>query len=337
MEEIDFTRKEPFELKVYDPKTYVVNKDLPGVIYMALNKITGMMYIGYSIDVIRRIRDHYKTSRHKKYYFYQHFNSRTKNNWIWYILKKDLTSNRSQLSIYEKYYIDLFKSYEYGCNSTKGGSDNCREGKIFYITDGVIDFNGTVREISNKLNVSNCHARNIFYKNKHIHGWVSIENKDIRESIIKSSKENMSVSKPYVKYSLFRPDVGIIEGFSKDLQEKYGVLVQSLRKTHSSKGFVLSEYQNIYEEKISICKKKTINRNLAKSIYNFLIDSRFILEYGNVRYFCNKGISLRTIRKSGKSKGYRFATEQEIFQYGTPEQIEEYKLKNQQNENRLSI
>ena len=92
--------------------------NLSGIIYLAINKINGKMYIGQTIDFKRRIYQHRiikdNCAIHKAIIKYGW------NNFEWHII--DIChGDANNLNILEKHYIEHFGTYHYGYNETFGG------------------------------------------------------------------------------------------------------------------------------------------------------------------------------------------------------------------------
>ena len=88
---------------------------------MATNKVNGKVYIGKTKRSLnQRIKEHLRDSKRKTLqhlYFYRALRKYGIENFDWHIL--DYTND--SLDILEMYYIDYFKSYYFGYNSTLGG------------------------------------------------------------------------------------------------------------------------------------------------------------------------------------------------------------------------
>ena len=93
-----------------------------GEIYMILNTITGMMYIGQTkYTAEKRYKEHIHIALHKKNNL-RLYNSMRKygvENFEMTVLETDVPEN--QLDEKEKYYISKFRTFENGYNNTKGG------------------------------------------------------------------------------------------------------------------------------------------------------------------------------------------------------------------------
>lgn len=88
------------------------------MIYLAINKVNGKMYIGKTKNPLEeRIKQHYRDSKKLDLYFYRAARKYGWENFEWHVLD----TSQDNLNILEKHYIDYFKSYYYGYNSTIGG------------------------------------------------------------------------------------------------------------------------------------------------------------------------------------------------------------------------
>ena len=90
-------------------------------IYKITNQITGYCYIGQSVDIAERWKQHAKCGLgidtpigNKLYASMQKDNIW---NFSWELLEE---CSKDQLDEKEKFYIELYQAYEYGYNSTKG-------------------------------------------------------------------------------------------------------------------------------------------------------------------------------------------------------------------------
>jgi len=96
-------------------------EDKPGI-YKITNIDSGKCYIGKSTNVKKRITDHFKSSIGIKTIADQavHHEIWKTGFWNWTI-EVIIYCDKEQLNELEKYYIDFFKSNEFGFNKTKGG------------------------------------------------------------------------------------------------------------------------------------------------------------------------------------------------------------------------
>ena len=91
-------------------------------IYKITDITTGLAYIGQSVDIKERFRQHIKTSlthgiaTNK---LYQTLQKSGQYNFTFEILEE---VDRSKLNERETYWINFYKTKEFGLNSTKGGS-----------------------------------------------------------------------------------------------------------------------------------------------------------------------------------------------------------------------
>lgn len=91
-------------------------------IYKITNLTTGQAYIGQSVDIKERFRQHIKTSlaygpaTNK---LYQAMQKSGQHNFMFEVLEE---VPRAQLNERETYWIEFYKTKDYGLNSTRGGS-----------------------------------------------------------------------------------------------------------------------------------------------------------------------------------------------------------------------
>lgn len=99
----------------------ILTKDTVCGIYKITNQTNDMCYIGQSVDIAKRWKDHAKcglgidTPASNK--LYKAMQEDGLYNFSWELLQ---TCDRDELDEREKYYIELYQSKEYGYNSTAG-------------------------------------------------------------------------------------------------------------------------------------------------------------------------------------------------------------------------
>lgn len=99
----------------------ILGSNVVSGIYKITNQKTNQHYIGQSVDIATRWKDHIKcglgidTPVQNK--LYQAMNKDGITNFTFELLEK---CDKTQLNEKEKFYIDLYQSYEFGYNSTKG-------------------------------------------------------------------------------------------------------------------------------------------------------------------------------------------------------------------------
>lgn len=93
-----------------------------GIIYQATNLINGKMYIGQTIRKLKtRITEHYHNVKNSNNKFSNALQKYSKENWKWEILVDNVPIG--QLNLFEKSYIWGLSTFEFGYNSTTGGSE----------------------------------------------------------------------------------------------------------------------------------------------------------------------------------------------------------------------
>lgn len=96
-------------------------EDKPGI-YKITNIDTGKCYIGKSTNVKKRIADHFKSSIGLASIAHQEVHDAIYKLGFWNWTIEVITyCDKEQLSELEKYYIDFFKSQEWGYNKKQGG------------------------------------------------------------------------------------------------------------------------------------------------------------------------------------------------------------------------
>ena len=99
----------------------ILTKDTVCGIYKITNQTNDMCYIGKSVDIAKRWKDHAKCGlgidAPASNKLYKAMQEDGLHNFSWELLQ---TCNRDELDEKEKYYIELYQSKEYGYNSTAG-------------------------------------------------------------------------------------------------------------------------------------------------------------------------------------------------------------------------
>ncbi len=110
-------------IKPYIDETFkrIGAKDEPGI-YKLTNINTGKAYIGKSTNVKKRIADHYKSAVGITTIADQKVHHEMLKSGIWNWTIEIITyCEKDKLNELEKYYIDFFKTQEYGYNRNSGG------------------------------------------------------------------------------------------------------------------------------------------------------------------------------------------------------------------------
>ena len=96
-------------------------KDEPGI-YKLTNINTGKGYIGKSTNIKKRIADHFKSSIGIKTIADQavHHEIYKTGFWNW-LIEPIIYTDKDELNDLEKYYIEFFKTQEFGYNKNQGG------------------------------------------------------------------------------------------------------------------------------------------------------------------------------------------------------------------------
>lgn len=96
-------------------------EDKPGI-YKITNLDSGKCYIGKSTNVKKRITDHFKSSIGLASIAHQEVHDAIYKLGFWnWTIEVIIYCDKEQLSELEKYYIDFFKSQEWGYNKKQGG------------------------------------------------------------------------------------------------------------------------------------------------------------------------------------------------------------------------
>ena len=92
-------------------------------IYKVTNKINGKVYIGQSVDIGRRWREHMTTK--DDIYFHKAIQKYGVENFEWEVIER---CKKKDLDAREIYWIEYYDSFNKGYNCTKGGDGNSGEG-----------------------------------------------------------------------------------------------------------------------------------------------------------------------------------------------------------------
>ena len=92
-------------------------------IYKVTNKINGKVYIGQSVDIGRRWRQHMTAEDDN--YFHKAIQKYGVENFEWEVIEQ---CKKSELDERESYWIEYYDSFNKGYNCTKGGDGNSGEG-----------------------------------------------------------------------------------------------------------------------------------------------------------------------------------------------------------------
>ena len=92
-------------------------------IYKVTNKINGKVYIGQSVDIGRRWREHMTVK--DDIYFHKAIQKYGVENFKWEVIEK---CKKKDLDEREIYWIEYYDSFNKGYNCTKGGDGNSGEG-----------------------------------------------------------------------------------------------------------------------------------------------------------------------------------------------------------------
>lgn len=93
-------------------------------IYKITNNINNKIYIGQSVDIEHRLKEHkkpYNWNREKSKMLYQAFQKYGLENFTFEVIEE---CKEDQLDIREQYWIDYYDSYRNGYNMTSGGETN---------------------------------------------------------------------------------------------------------------------------------------------------------------------------------------------------------------------
>jgi len=105
-----------------------------GYIYQIINKETGLRYVGKTIDIEKRKRDHFrelKEGKHKNSKLQAAYNRYGREAFD-FIYETFEIENNEELNTLEKLYIRKFNSFENGYNMTIGGDGGEIRNKLNY-------------------------------------------------------------------------------------------------------------------------------------------------------------------------------------------------------------
>lgn len=89
-----------------------------GVVYLLINTITNKVYIGQTTNFNSRMKS-YEYSKKQQYKIHYSIRKHGWNNFEKHII--DISTNQDELNMLEQFYIDKFKSVDFGYNLTLGG------------------------------------------------------------------------------------------------------------------------------------------------------------------------------------------------------------------------
>ena len=110
-------------VKPYIDETFkrVGIEDKPGI-YKLTSLLNGKSYIGKSTNIKKRISDHFKASIKLESIAHQAVHDEILKTGFWnWIIEVVIYCEKTQLSELEKYYINFFKTQEWGFNKNQGG------------------------------------------------------------------------------------------------------------------------------------------------------------------------------------------------------------------------
>lgn len=124
-------------------------------VYKITNNLNNKSYIGISVDIERRWRDHklpYNWEREHNKVLYQAFIKYGLNNFTFEVLEE---CKIEELSDKEKYYIEKYNTFKEGYNSTAGGEDNQGESHPRHklIKEDIIDIRTRYNNLERKNQV----------------------------------------------------------------------------------------------------------------------------------------------------------------------------------------
>ena len=124
-------------------------------VYKITNKLNDKCYIGISVDIESRWKDHkklYNWKREPNKVLYQAFVKYGLENFTFEILEE---CQIVELGEKEKYYIEKYNSYKDGYNSTAGGESNCGESHPSHklTKEDIIDIRTKYRNLERKNEV----------------------------------------------------------------------------------------------------------------------------------------------------------------------------------------
>ena len=159
-------------------------------IYLIKNKINGKCYIGQSIKLQKRIKEHFRNYTQEKYphiVLYKAFKKYGLENFELTVLKvfKNALSRytKQQLDFWEKYYIKQYDTYNNGYNSTLGGDA------------GVLGYKYT-EETKNKL------KELLKLRNEDRTNWIKAVSIKTKEIVVAKTEEELSNKLGIARYTV---------------------------------------------------------------------------------------------------------------------------------------
>ena len=122
-------------------------------IYKIENKLNGKVYIGQSINIEERWKQHKRNYSFLTSNFYKAIQEFGINNFNWFIIEE---CNKKELNEKEKYWINFYDSINNGYNMKIGGSYHKKltDEQLNFIIEDLIKNELTIKEISKEYNVT---------------------------------------------------------------------------------------------------------------------------------------------------------------------------------------
>lgn len=208
-------------------------------VYKITNNLNNKSYIGISVDIERRWKDHklpYNWQREPNKSLYQAFVKYGIQNFTFEILEQ---CEIIELSKKEKYYIEKYDTFKNGYNSTAGGEDNCGESHPGHklTKEDVIDIRTRYKNLERKNEVYEIYKNRIgesgFHKIWNGNTWKGVM-EDVYTDDIKAFHKANTANK------------GSKNGRSRLNEED----VKNIR-TRRKNGEILSEVYKDYQDKIT--------------------------------------------------------------------------------------
>jgi len=264
-------------------------------IYKIENKITHQVYIGQSLDINRRIKQHLHSKDTPIDFLIQKYGA---NNFAFEIVEE---CAQNELNEKEKYWIDYYNSYEDGYNKTRGG-----KGK----TDAFFKLNiGDIKEIYNLLlnsQLPQYKIANLFNVGEDTISEINQGKSRIQSGYtfpLRNNKKEKVEKKPKPVFNLSKEQLIIdfvnLKSFAS-IGRKYGVSPHPVRDVANKYGFTAKALKNMLfkqEIKPKIVIQMDMFGNIIKEFSSTKKASREMYD-GHIKQVCDG--------KRKSSLGYKY-------------------------------
>lgn len=226
-------------------------------IYKFQNKINGKVYIGQSISIENRYKQHKNNHKNKRINdyttkFYRALRKYGFDNFTFEILEEYDSISKEELNKKEIYWIKYYNSYLKGYNSNSGGekvTENCEKHPMAKLS------NNQVLEIKRLL------------KNTKLTQYKIAEKYNIAQSVISQINNGLRwspVGADIYSYPIRR------DGFLRRGSKNPNAVLTDEMVMEARKRYVKESAPDIYKSYSNICSLKTLERVLSGMTYTYL-------------------------------------------------------------------